>query len=111
METPLPPAPAPPVDIDVPAAAPEADEKPFLTLSNSEKDWLLVVSYLHLEQRKPEQACVLLRLLHRAFPQDAEVQRVLALGEMLAGHPVEASRAATRALTRAEPKLRVPVGL
>ena len=94
-------------------AAPEESETtaPFLHFTQAERDWILLLAYLHLEQRKPEQGCILLRLLHRAFPMDAEVQRCLALGEMLAGNPLEASRAATRALGRAEPRLRIPVGL
>jgi hypothetical protein len=95
----------------IPSVAEDAAPAPFLTFTQAERDWLLLLAYLHLEQRKPELACVLLRLLHRAFPIDAEVQRCLALGEMMAGHPLEASRAATRALGRAEPRLRVPVGL
>jgi hypothetical protein len=98
--------------VEIPVENEEAEiSEPFLHFSRSERDWLLVLAYLHLEQRKPEQGCILLRLLHRAFPTDAEVQRCLALGEMLAGNPLEASRAATRALGRAEPALRVPVGL
>jgi len=96
---------------DLAAATEDASPAPFLFLSPAERDWLLLLAYLHLEQRKPDPACMLLRLLQRSFPTDAEVQRCLALAEMMAGHPLEASRAATRALVRAGPRLRIPVGL
>lgn len=71
----------------------------------------MLVAYLHLEQGKSDRACLLLRLLFRAFPDDAEVQRCLALSELLAGHPIEAARAATRAIQKADGPLRIPVGL
>lgn len=104
---------ATPAPADPPGKGGEATPtpEPFLTFAPQERDWLLLLAYLHLEQGKSEPACVLLRLLQRAFPTDAEVQRCLALSEMMAGHPLEASRAATRAIGRAEPELRVPVGL
>ncbi len=91
----------------------EAVETPpaFLALSSRQRDWMMLVAYLHLEQRKPERACLLLRLLFRAFPDDPEVQRCLALAELLAGSPVAAARAATRAFKQSEDHLRVPVGL
>lgn len=82
-----------------------------LTLSQQQRDWLMLVSHLHLEQSKAESACVLLRLVYRVFPYDAEVQRCLALAELLAGSPEAAARASTRALKRTEGRLRVPVGL
>ena len=85
--------------------------RPFLGLSSRERDWMMLVSYLHLEQHKPDKACVLLRLVYRAFPEDAEVQRCLALAELLAGSPVAAARAATRAFKQSDESLRVPVGL
>lgn len=96
-----------------PALAEEAAEAPraFLALSQRQRDWMMTVSYLHLEQQKPERACVLLRLVYRAFPEDPEVQRCLALAELLAGSPVAAARAATRAFKQSEGSLRVPVGL
>ena len=87
------------------------ETKPFLSLSPRQRDWMMLVSYLHLEQHKPERACVLLRLAYRAFPHDAEVQRCLALAELLAGSPVAAARAATRAFKQSDDRLRLPVGL
>jgi predicted Zn-dependent protease len=72
---------------------------------------MILQAYLHLEQRKPESACQMLRLLFRLFPDDAEVQRCLALGELMAGRPVEAARVATRALQKSPDTLRIPVGL
>ncbi len=95
---------------------PEAEETleaapPLLTLSSRQRDWMMLVSYLHLEQRKPDRACLMLRLLSRTFPEDPEVQRCLALAELLAGSPVAAARAATRAFKQTSDHLRVPVGL
>ena len=83
----------------------------FLDLTPRERDWLMLVSYLHLEQHKPKRAGLLLRLAYRAFPDDVEVQRCLALAELLAGSPVAAARAASRAFKQSEDRLRVPVGL
>lgn len=83
----------------------------FLEFSIRQKDWLMTVAYLHLEQQKPDQACILLRLLYRAFPDDAGVQRCLALAELLAGSPIAAARAATRAFKQSDDGLRIPVGL
>lgn len=83
----------------------------FLSLTTRQRDWMMTMAYLHLEQRKPDPARVLLRLVYRAFPEDAEVQRCLALAELLAGSPVAAARAATRAFKQCEDHLRVPVGL
>lgn len=85
--------------------------RPFLHLSPQQRDWMMLVAYLHLEQHKPERASVLLRLVYHAFPEDAEVQRCLALAELLAGAPVAAARAATRAIKQSDDQLRVPVGL
>jgi predicted Zn-dependent protease len=83
----------------------------FLGLSTGQRDWLLLVAYLHLEQGKPETAVLLLRLLQRAFPEDHEVQHCVALAELTAGNPKEAARAATRAIKKTTPELRVPIGL
>lgn len=96
---------------DEQAAAEPPVPRPFLNLSHSQRDWLMLVAYLHLEQQKPERAALLLRLVYRAFPDDPEVQRCLALAELLAGSPVAAARAATRAFKQSEDRLRVPVGL
>ncbi|GEP43719.1 hypothetical protein [Brevifollis gellanilyticus] len=86
-------------------------DRAFLALTTRQRDWLMTVAYLHLEQHKPDRACVLLRLVYRAFPEDSEVQRCLALAELLAGFPVAAARAATRAFKQSDGPLRVPVGL
>ena len=94
----------------IPADASEETNE-FLGLTSRQRDWMMLVSYLHLEQHKPDRACVLLRLVYRAFPEDAEVQRCLALAELLAGSPVAAARAATRAFKQSDDRLRVPVGL
>ena len=97
------------------SASPDINEggapRPLFTLTTRQRDWLMTVSYLHLEQHKPERACVLLRLVYRAFPDDSEVQRCLSLAELLSGSPVAAARAATRAFKQSEGPLRVPVGL
>ena len=82
-----------------------------LELSPRQRDWMMLVAYLHLEQRKADKAGALLRLVSRAFPEDPEVQRCLALAELINGAPVAAARAATRAFKQAEGRLRVPVGL
>lgn len=89
------------------------DEKPvaFLALTRRQRDWMMTMAYLHLEQRRPDPARVLLRLVYRAFPEDSEVQRCLALAELLAGSPGAAARVATRAFKQCEEHLRVPVGL
>ncbi|TDU70710.1 hypothetical protein EI77_02758 [Prosthecobacter fusiformis] len=89
----------------------EESMRVFLALTMRQRDWMMTMSYLHLEQRKPDQARVLLRLVYRAFPEDAEVQRCLALAELLAGSPATAARVATRAFKQCEAPLRVPVGL
>lgn len=86
-------------------------QRVVLALSSRQRDWMMTMSYLHLEQRKPDQARVLLRLVYRAFPDDPEVQRCLALAELLAGSPAAAARVATRAYKQCEASLRVPVGL
>ena len=85
--------------------------QPFLPLTTRQRDWMMTVSYLHLEQFKPARASILLRLVYRAFPDDPEVQRCLALAELLAGSPVAAARAASRAFKQSEGSLRLPVGL
>jgi hypothetical protein len=102
-----------PDEIQILEDAPEVAEtdRVFLALSIRQKDWLMTVAYRHLEQHKPDRACILLRLVYRAFPADAEVQRCLALAELLAKSPVAAARAATRAFKQSEGFLRVPVGL
>jgi len=84
---------------------------PPLELTSRQRDWMMLAAYLHLEQHKADKAGALLRLVHRAFPDDAEAQRCLALAELMNGAPVAAARAATRAFKQAEGKLRVPVGL
>jgi hypothetical protein len=84
---------------------------PLLNLCPRQRDWLMLVAYLHLEQQKPDKACVLLRLAAMTWPEDPEVQRCLALGELLAGAPGAAARAATRAFKQSDEALRVPVGL
>jgi hypothetical protein len=71
----------------------------------------MLVAYLHLEQQKPGKACVLLRLAAQTWPDDPEVLRCLALGELLAGYPGAAARAATRAFKQSTDELRIPVGL
>lgn len=91
-----------------PLAAPQ---RAPLVLTQRQRDWLLLVSYLHLEQHKAGRACTLLRLAFQSFPEDAEVQRCLALAELLGGSPVAAARAATRAFKQATGALRIPVGL
>lgn len=99
-------------ELEPPATAPlPAPAGQRLHLTQSQRDWMMLVSYLHLEQHKPERACLLLRLLFREFPDDPEVQRCLALAELLAGSPVAAARAATRAIKQTDGSLRVPVGL
>ena len=92
-------------------AEPAEEIRPFLKLTPRQRDWLMLLSYLHLEQHKPERAAILLRLAYRAYPQDAEVLRCLALAELLSGSPVAAARFATRAFKQSDDKLRVPVGL
>ncbi|HEY1048748.1 MAG TPA: hypothetical protein VGE39_03295 [Prosthecobacter sp.] len=82
-----------------------------LELTSRQRDWMMLTAYLHLEQHKADKAGALLRLVHRAFPDDAEARRCLALAELMNGSPVAAARAATRAFKQAEGKLRVPVGL
>lgn len=90
---------------------PAAPQRAPLLLTPRQRDWLLLVSYLHLEQHKADKACTLLRLAFQSFPEDAEVQRCLALAELLGGSPVSAARAATRAFKQASGALRIPVGL
>lgn len=82
-----------------------------LELSTSQRDWLLLTAYLHLEQGKSDKAVLLLRILQRVFTEDTEVQRCLALAELMAGYPKQAARAATRAIQKSPATLRVPVGL
>lgn len=81
------------------------------SLTPAQRDWMMLQAYLHLEQHKPAAACVMLRLLFRLFPDDVEVQRCLALGELMTGRPVDAARVATRALQKSSNDLRMPVGL
>ena len=90
---------------------PAAPQRAPLVLSPRQRDWLLLVSYLHLEQRKADKACALLRLAYHAFPEDPEVQRCLALAELLGGSPVASARVATRTFKHATGALRIPVGL
>ncbi len=71
----------------------------------------MLTAYLHLEQHKADKAGALLRLVYHVFPDDPEVQRCLALAELMGGSPIAAARAATRAFKQADGRLRVPVGL
>lgn len=101
----------PTVDIKYSTAGSNAGDAVLPRLAGQQRDWLLLVAYLHLEQGKADRAALLLRILQRAFPDDVEVQRCLALAELLAGQPVAAARAASRAIQRDNGKLRLPLGL
>lgn len=76
-----------------------------------ERDALMVLGYLHLEQARPDEAAILLRPLHRLQPQDGEVERCLALAELLAGDAETAARLAAHAYTHAPAGVRTAVGL
>jgi predicted Zn-dependent protease len=96
---------------DMTEATTNPENGSFMGLSTAQRDWLLLVSYLHLEQGKAEKAVLLLRLLQRGFPDDHEVWHCLALAELMSGHPKEAARAATKAIKKTTAQLRVPIGL
>ena len=76
-----------------------------------ERDALVVLGYLHLEQARPAEAAVLLRPLHRERPQDGEVERCLALAELFSGHAETAARLAAHAYTHAPAAVRTAMGL
>lgn len=85
---------------------------PALSLEATEYQWLLLVAYLHLEQRRPEQARSILRVLYRLEPDDSQVQRCLALSELISHDGDAAARVATRAMQADDAAaFRVPVGL
>ena len=77
----------------------------------AERDALLVLAFLHLEQARPAGAAALLRPLHRAQPDDHEVERCLALAELSSGEPAAAARFAAHAYTRAPAPLQSMLGL
>lgn len=79
--------------------------------TGAERDALLVLAFLHLEQARPADAAALLRPLHRVQPDDHEVERCLALAELSAGEPAAAARLAARAYTRAPASLQSILGL
>lgn len=89
----------------------QAQEGEALSFDRKQRDWLLLVAYLHLEQDKPEKAGALLRLLARVYPDDGEVLQCLALSELMANHPQQSARAAIKALKVASADLKLPVGL
>jgi Flp pilus assembly protein TadD len=76
-----------------------------------ERDALVVLGYLHLEQARPDEAAVLLRPLHRARAQDGEVERCLAWAELRAGNVETAARLAAHAYTHAPDSARTAMGL
>jgi hypothetical protein len=82
-----------------------------LAFTAHERDTLLVLGYLHLEQRRPAEAAVLLRPLHRAYPEDGEVERCLALAELSAGYVERAAVLAAHAYPLAEAPDRKAMGL
>ena len=86
-----------------------ATSPPLFT--RSERDALVVLGYLHLEQSRPGEAAALLRPLHRSSPEDAEVERCLALAELQAGHAANAARLAAHAYTLADETMRHAMGL
>ena len=79
--------------------------------SRPERDALLVLGYLHLEQSRPGEAAVLLRPLHRSSPDDSEVERCLAVAELQAGNAARAARLAAHAYTLADEATRHAMGL
>lgn len=81
------------------------------TFAPAERDALIVLGYLHLEQSRPDEAAVLLRPLHRCLPDDDEVEQCLALAELSAGNPGRAAHLAAHAYTRANAKERKAMGL
>ena len=81
------------------------------TFTRQERDALVVLGYLHLEQARPDEAAVLLRPLHRAHPLDGEVERCLALAELSSGRADVAARLAAHAYTHAPAASRTAMGL
>ena len=79
--------------------------------TRSERDALVVLGYLHLEQSRPGEAAALLRPLHRSNPEDAEVERCLAVAELQAGQAASAARLAAHAYTLADETMRHVLGL
>lgn len=79
--------------------------------SPPERDALVILGFLHLEQARPEEAATLLRPLLRDRPDDGEVERCLALAELLSGRTEAAARLAAHAYPRAPEALRTAVGL
>lgn len=80
-------------------------------LSNQERDALLVLGYIHLEQGRADEAAVLLRPLHRQCPDDGEVEQCLALAELSSGRPERAAALAAHAYTLAATPERKAMGL
>ncbi len=106
------------MSLPLPTPSPESNLEPAAPegvsgFSATEKDWLLLVAHLHLEQRRPEEACTILRVLHRIDPNNPKVLRCLALAELSAGNPAVAARVATKAMQQDDESggFRVPVGL
>jgi predicted Zn-dependent protease len=79
--------------------------------TSSERDALVILGFLHLEQSRPDEAATLLRPLLRDRPDDGEAERCLALAELLAGRPENAARLAAHAYPHAPDRLRTAVGL
>lgn len=82
-----------------------------VTFSAHERDALVVLGYLHLEQSRPAEAAILLRPLLRARTHDGEVQRCLALAELASGRADVAARLAAHAYTHAPAAIRTAMGL
>ncbi|MBL9207953.1 MAG: hypothetical protein JNN01_22910 [Opitutaceae bacterium] len=76
-----------------------------------ERDALMILGFLHLEQARADEAATLLRPLHRDRPDDGEVERCLALAELLAGRAESAARLAAHAYPHAPEHLRTAMGL
>jgi Flp pilus assembly protein TadD len=81
------------------------------TFTSPERDALVVLGYLHLEQARPSEAALLLRPLHRTHPHDGEVERCLALAELQSGRPETAAILAAHAYTLAPARARTAIGL
>lgn len=81
------------------------------TFTTPERDALVVLGYLHLEQARPTEAAALLRPLHRHRPHDGEVERCLALAELQSGRSEAAARLAAHAYTHAPAGIRTAMGL
>jgi len=81
-------------------------------MNATEKNWLLLVAYLNLEQQRPGDACTILRVLSKIDPGNLEVERCHALAELSAGRPEVAARIATRAMQQEKSAaFKIPVGL